>query len=58
MDFGLWHTHRGEAHDAAVAQAGPPLARERGERDVGQHLGFGRIVVSDIAAPNMLVNLV
>jgi hypothetical protein len=29
-----------------------------GDPSMGTHLGFGRIVVSEIEVPNMLVNLV
>ena len=35
---------------------GTPLPQPR--LGVGAHLGFGRIVVSQIEAPNMLVNLI
>ena len=50
------HTERRQHRHAA----GPHLdGAEAGQRrGGGLHLGFGRIVASEIAAPNMLANLV
>jgi hypothetical protein len=43
---------------ARLADAGLEAVQRRPERPVRAHLGFGRIVASEIEGPNMLANLV